>query len=340
MMARRAYAGSYSHKTRDGLEWKRGELAEAAAREAGLEFKIAGSTGNQISFHDMPEFYKSVDAVLVSSLTEGAGLPAREPAAAGRLVISTPVGDFPLLASQGIGIIAPIEAHKYKNFVAATLKHYKESPAEFLQTCRKAQDAAREVDWQYMIGHWIELIETAKAHGIADSIGTSESGLTHLARPAMSQTSGIEEKAIEDGTDRDLIRLAEKYRVDKWGEHWYIPHYHRHFKSLRHQKINVLEIGVGGYEHPSQGGQSLRMWEEYFSNAIVYGIDIHDKKIHERNRVRIRQGSQDDERFLRSVVEETNGFDIIIDDGSHHCRPVKQAVSAHKGMILRAILAN
>jgi hypothetical protein len=41
-----------------------------------------------------------------------------------------------------------------------------------------------------------------------------------------------------------------------------------------------------------------------------------------------------------SVVEETNGFDIIIDDGSHHCRPVKQAVSADKGMILRAILAN
>jgi glycosyltransferase involved in cell wall biosynthesis len=158
------YAGSYSHKTRDGLEWKRGDLAEAAAREAGLEFKIAGSTGNQISFHDMPEFYKSVEAVLVSSLTEGAGLPAREAAAAGRLVISTPVGDFPLLASQGIGIMAPIEAHKYRDFVTATLKRYKDSQAEFLETCRKAQDAARQLDWQYMIGNWIELIEAAKAH--------------------------------------------------------------------------------------------------------------------------------------------------------------------------------
>jgi hypothetical protein len=110
-----------------------------------------------------------VDAVLVSSLTEGAGLPAREAAAAGRLVISTPVGDFPLLTSQGIGIIAPIEARKYKNFVTATLKHYKESPVELVEACHKVQDAARQRDWQYMIDHWIELIETAKAHVLQPS---------------------------------------------------------------------------------------------------------------------------------------------------------------------------
>ena len=156
------YAGSFSQQSADGIELKRGALAEEAAREAGLEFKVAGSTANQISFHDMPTFYKSVDAVLVSSVTEGAGLPAREGAAAGRLVISTPVGDFPLLASKGIGIITPIEAAKYKDFVAATLKHYKESPTELVQTCRKAQDAARQLDWEFMIDHWIELIETAK----------------------------------------------------------------------------------------------------------------------------------------------------------------------------------
>ena len=157
------YAGSYTHKTLDGLEWKRGEIAEASAREAGLEFKIAGWTGNQISFHDMPEFYKSVDAVLVSSVTEGAGLPAKEAAAAGRLVISTPVGDFPLRAAHGIGIVAPMESHKYVKFVADTLRHYKDNPAAFAEICRKTQEAARQLDWQYIIDDWVELIETAKA---------------------------------------------------------------------------------------------------------------------------------------------------------------------------------
>src|SRR5208282_6691077 len=60
------YASSMSARTYD-IEWKRGELAEAAARAAGLAFKVAGSTANQISFHDMPDFYRSVDAVLTSS---------------------------------------------------------------------------------------------------------------------------------------------------------------------------------------------------------------------------------------------------------------------------------
>jgi hypothetical protein len=160
------YAGSYSHKTIDGLEWKRGDIAEAATREAGLEFKIAGWTGNQISFHDMPEFYKSVDAILVSSVTEGAGLPAMEAAAAGRLVISTPVGHFPLRAAQGLGVVAPIESHKYHKFVTETLRHYKDNPGAFVGMCRNAQNSARKLDWQYLIGDWVELIETAAAHRI------------------------------------------------------------------------------------------------------------------------------------------------------------------------------
>ena len=156
------YASSYAHVTPEGVEMKRGDIAEAAAREAGLQFKIAGSVGGQMSFHDMPAFYRSVDAVLVSSLTEGAGLPMREAAAAGRLVISTPVGDFPLHAAQGIGVIAPIEAHKYTKFVADELKFHKDDTAAFVERCRKAKDAASKLDWQYMISNWIDLIETVR----------------------------------------------------------------------------------------------------------------------------------------------------------------------------------
>jgi hypothetical protein len=154
-------ASSYSQKTILGVEIKRGELAKAAA-VTGLEFKVADSTANKISFHDMPEFYRSVDAVLVPSVTEGAQLPIREAAAVGRLVISTPVGDFPLRASQGIGIVAPIEAHKNKKFVAETLPYYRDNPADFTEICRKTQDAAKRLDWANMIGDWVELIDTAK----------------------------------------------------------------------------------------------------------------------------------------------------------------------------------
>jgi glycosyltransferase involved in cell wall biosynthesis len=155
------YASSMSVKTY-GVEWKRGELAAAAAREAGLPFKVAGSTGEQISLHDMPEFYRSVDAVLISSISESGPLPVIEAAAAGRLVIGTPVGHFPLRAYQGGGIIAPIEAEKYKAFTTATLRYYKENPAAYVDKCHGIQEAARKFDWQHMIGGWIELIEAAK----------------------------------------------------------------------------------------------------------------------------------------------------------------------------------
>jgi len=115
----------------------------------------------------------------------------------------------------------------------------------------------------------------------------------------------------------DLIRLAQKHRVDKWGSHWYAQHYHHHFQHLRNQKINLLEIGVGGYANPAAGGDSLRMWEEYFPHATIYGVDIHDKQRHERGRIKIRRGSQADEEFLHTLCQEAGSFDIIIDDGSH-----------------------
>jgi glycosyltransferase involved in cell wall biosynthesis len=154
------YASSMSARTY-GIEWKRGELAEAAAREAGLEFSVAGSTGNQTSFHDMPEFYRSVDAVLTSSISEAAQLPIMEAAAAGRLVIGTPVGHFPRKAYEGGGILAPVEAGKFKAFTVETLRYYKDNPAAYRDKCHAIQEAARRFDWKYTIDEWVELIEAA-----------------------------------------------------------------------------------------------------------------------------------------------------------------------------------
>lgn len=153
------YASSYSVTT-FGVEWKRGYLAEAAARTAGLDFKIAGSTGNQTSFHDMPKFYRTVDAIVNSSLSEAAQLPVMEGAAAGRLIIGTPVGHFPRRAYQGGGILAPVEARKFESFVSETLKFYKENPSAFVDKCHSIQESARAFDWRYSIQDWIDLIET------------------------------------------------------------------------------------------------------------------------------------------------------------------------------------
>jgi glycosyltransferase involved in cell wall biosynthesis len=144
-----------------GVEWKRGALAEAAAAAAGLAFKVAGSTGQQTSFHDMPEFYRSVGAVVTSSISEAAQLPVMEAAAAGRLVIGTPVGHFPRKAYEGAGIMAPVEAAKFVSFTAETLRYYAQNPAAYVEKCHEIQQAARLSDWKYHIQDWMDVIEQA-----------------------------------------------------------------------------------------------------------------------------------------------------------------------------------
>lgn len=115
----------------------------------------------------------------------------------------------------------------------------------------------------------------------------------------------------------DLRALATLHGTDKWNSHWYAQHYQRHFQSLRRKRINLLEIGVGGYDDPHAGGESLRMWKQFFPRAQIYGIDIHDKSPHEETRITIFQGSQCDAEFLRHVAQRIGRLDIVVDDGSH-----------------------
>ncbi len=115
----------------------------------------------------------------------------------------------------------------------------------------------------------------------------------------------------------DLARLAAAFESDKEGGHHYTRHYQHHFGPLQYEKLNVLEIGIGGYEFPNSGGASLRMWKAYFPNSRIFGLDIYDKSYHDDHRIKTFKGSQVDEEFLKKVAEEIGTIDIIIDDGSH-----------------------
>src|SRR5687768_5382050 len=75
----------------------------------------------------------------------------------------------------------------------------------------------------------------------------------------------------------DLTRLAQIYKTDKGWNHNYMPVYQQWFAALRHQPVRLLEIGVGGYDKPRLGGDSLRLWKSYLWKGIITGIDIYDK---------------------------------------------------------------
>jgi hypothetical protein len=120
---------------------------------------------------------------------------------------------------------------------------------------------------------------------------------------------------------RSLSEIARAVGTDKESAHSYAAAYERHLGHLRDRPIRLLEIGVGGYELPDQGGASLRMWKEFFPLAQIVGVDIHDKSALAEDRITVVRGDQSDPAFLEDLASKHGPFDVIVDDGSH--------VSAH-----------
>ena len=116
--------------------------------------------------------------------------------------------------------------------------------------------------------------------------------------------------------NRDRSADSRERGTDKF-YHGYTDIYEQIFELVRDEALRILEVGVGGYKDPAAGGESARMWRQYFKNATITAIDLYDKRSHEEDRIRIYQGSQDDQEFLEKVNTESGPFDIIIDDGSH-----------------------
>ena len=111
-----------------------------------------------------------------------------------------------------------------------------------------------------------------------------------------------------------LNEIANKHKTDKgsW-HHGYAAIYDTYFTPLRGLPIRLAEIGIGGYHYPDRGGESLKMWDEYFTKAEIIGVDIHVKLGLDNDRVQTYVCNQTDERLQKI----TGVCDIIIDDASH-----------------------
>jgi hypothetical protein len=108
-----------------------------------------------------------------------------------------------------------------------------------------------------------------------------------------------------------LDALGILYGTDKSSlRHNFLVHYERQLSSLRDKSFNLIEIGV-------YNGASLYMWQAFFRNATIIGIDIATIAArHARERIKIEIGSQGDEEFLLAVSKKYPPH-VIIDDGSH-----------------------
>jgi len=126
------------------------------------------------------------------------------------------------------------------------------------------------------------------------------------AKNMRSELSGLCQKY---GTDKGAINAAD-HSNDR--VHNYADFYETVFGGMRRQVKSVLECGI-------LRGNSLRVWREYFPNALITGIDVDETLLFSDNRIETYQVDQTEpasiKRFLAQVKDRQ--FNVIIDDGLH-----------------------
>lgn len=122
-----------------------------------------------------------------------------------------------------------------------------------------------------------------------------------------------------------LDEIAIKTGSDKSSKgHGYCEIYERYLGELRNYPINLLELGYGGYEDPNAGGESARMWKEYFKGSEIIVTDIWPKKNVPRGIIFIETGQSNSIQTGRY-----SPYDVIVDDASHINLLTIQAFKSH-----------
>jgi hypothetical protein len=102
-------------------------------------------------------------------------------------------------------------------------------------------------------------------------------------------------------------------KSDKNTSHCYIEHYYsKEFSDKKELPINLLEVGIRqGYSHI--------LWDKYFTNGKVFGVDSGESgftwDILYNSRVEVF--TEDAYSTLFTHKFKIQSFDYIIDDGSH-----------------------
>ncbi len=109
-----------------------------------------------------------------------------------------------------------------------------------------------------------------------------------------------------------LDKIVDNRFTDKNTTHSYLETYEKLLKDTHLSCKNVLEIGI-------QRGGSIKLWNDYFINANIYGIDIDEgpKFLEKFKRVKCLKMNAYSQDSIDYFSNQNIKFDFIIDDGPH-----------------------
>ena len=157
-------------------------------------------------------------------------------------------------------------------------------------------------------------------------------------RKLMSQASHRQLVAFEP-IFGSLHQLCDTWGSDKgstpgftdrpylWPPHTYAALYQTLFEHCREHVKLVFECGLGTSDASipnnmgarGRAGASLRVWRDYFPNALVFGADIDRKSLFQEPRIETHWVDQTCPKAIARLWSDIGrtGFDLIIDDGLH-----------------------
>jgi len=108
--------------------------------------------------------------------------------------------------------------------------------------------------------------------------------------------------------------------TDKLDWHSYLPVYEEVLAPYKDSATRVLEVGI-------QGGGSIALWQHYFTQAMVVGVDTTDDNLTPSSRTKIDPNRANmlwqTDGYCPATIERLrwlsvpDGFDVVIDDGPH-----------------------
>jgi len=100
--------------------------------------------------------------------------------------------------------------------------------------------------------------------------------------------------------------------TDKGTGHSYIETYEEILAPYREKATDVLELGIAR-------GYSLLLWHDYFTNAVIHGIDLRlggAGAAKDIPRIVMYEGDSDNIKLTDAILPDGH-FDVVINDGCH-----------------------
>lgn len=116
-----------------------------------------------------------------------------------------------------------------------------------------------------------------------------------------------------------LSELVNNKLTDKNTDHSYLDLYYDLLCSKKETAKNILEVGI-------YRGGSIKLWHDFFENAIIYGLDRDDiDNIYMTNEIKNKEriylftsiDAYNENYFNSNFLSKKTKFDVLLDDGPH-----------------------